>query len=467
MRSLRAILFAWFALAFSLPLSAQYTVYTDRGAWEAELLSVSVEDLESDPGDFTGPTPYLTAAGWLATANPPLTVQILTNGWINGSQQMHFRSFGTMMNFSFPGGISTMAFGFDFDTANEDWELHVGGGLVASLAANTTGFVGVISDSPPIFSFDVVSFAHAQGGLSVDNLSTGEVRSETCGHLFRGGIADDFGTAVPNGSEYVTQSPDLIDYLNNVSHPPLAEFDEGAQSTDLWFAHSVEGLPGGLESAILEIRLRPCDFGPPSNDNITLGLDVPNQSWVFSSQIANLPGASGSWNSGGPAVTFQLDLANLPGGIDLLPKLNQDGVLDLRVTDDTRVDYLQLHLVSSAIDASDPNLSFDQDPLVVSSFTDFTVSGALPGENIYFLYSTAGVGDGPCVLALGNMCLCLLNTVVLFDVVNTGLGTSATSTKWIPPMLVPFYVGTQAVIPRGIGGFNSVMTHTIYAPVFL
>lgn len=290
-------------------------------------------------------------------------------------------------------------------------------------------------------------------------------RNWVCAHTFWGGIDDDFATLIPHDEEYVVRSANLESYLSFVGNPTLGTFDEGENAWDHWFAHSVQNLPNTITGAVLEIRLRPCRAGQTFNDVLSLGLDSPNQTWLWSSPIANLPAAGGSWPTDGPAVIFTLDLSNLPGGVDLRSKMNADQFLDIRVSDDTRVDYVKVDVISASQNVYDPTLLFTQDPLIIGSFVDFTVDGANPGDDVYFIYSLEGVGDGPCIAPLGGFCLCLQEPARLFDVVNTGSGSSATSTQFIPMIPIPQFVATQALVLFG-GSPDAAMTQTIYAPIF-
>lgn len=116
-----------------------------------------------------------------------------------------------------------------------------------------------------------------------------------------------------------------------------------------------------------------------------------------------------------------------------------------------------------ASEVAPPPLAFDQDTLVVGTDVDFTVVGAAPGDTIRFLYSLTGVGSGPCVPALGGLCLELLPPIELIGTATAdGIG-DATLTAPLPPTAPLVFLHTQAVVDRGMVG--SVATNTITAPI--
>ena len=146
------------------------TTFTSRSAWEAAIGGTSVEGFELDPV-ANSPTPYTSSRAWsFASLGTPITVQVLDGGSIDGSREMRFRDFGQQMQLTFPGGEAQTAFGFDYDTGVEAWELRIGGSLVANLPASTTGFIGVTSASPSS-DFVLTSPAQAQSGIAIDRLT--------------------------------------------------------------------------------------------------------------------------------------------------------------------------------------------------------------------------------------------------------------------------------------------------------
>ena len=109
-------------------------------------------------------------------------------------------------------------------------------------------------------------------------------------------------------------------------------------------SHSFGGLPANISAAKLILHMKPTQ--PASQDDV-LRIGLVNCGgagvWAFAQQVASLPGAGGTWNVN-PATTFTLDLAALPGGINLLANLNTDHRLEFAVGTETMVDYARLEL---------------------------------------------------------------------------------------------------------------------------
>jgi hypothetical protein len=107
-------------------------------------------------------------------------------------------------------------------------------------------------------------------------------------------------------------------------------------------------------------------------------------------------------------------------------------------------------------------LVFSQDPLVPDSFVTLTVTGAAPNDLVRFAYSTTGTGNGPCLAAVGGLCVDILGPLHLFgNAIADGVGT-ATLDVFVPANAPQIFLFTQAVIDRGA---NSVKTQAITAPV--
>ncbi len=91
----------------------------------------------------------------------------------------------------------------------------------------------------------------------------------------------------------------------------------------------------------------------------------------------------------------------------------------------------------------------------------FQVTDANPGEVVSFLFSITGEGDGPCSPNLGGLCVDLLNPQVFGQATAD---TSGTATLVMPiPLQAPAgqKISTQAVIPRGRDGADSIKTNII------
>lgn len=107
------------------------------------------------------------------------------------------------------------------------------------------------------------------------------------------------------------------------------------------------------------------------------------------------------------------------------------------------------------------DLILTQDPLVRGQQAQFQVTGANPGEEVLFLFSSVGVGDGPCFEFLGGLCLDLLNPRLLGGALADDSGT-ATLTRMIPATAPLIDIHTQAVVVRGE---DSVKSNTTTAPI--
>ncbi len=106
-----------------------------------------------------------------------------------------------------------------------------------------------------------------------------------------------------------------------------------------------------MDEAKLYIRMRPrCTAAAQlnsSNDTIAIAVPFFNcTAWVWRMPIRDLCGTGCTWDCvNNKATTFVLDLANLPGGGNLLPFLNAGfsaGWLDIEVENDTEVDWVKL-----------------------------------------------------------------------------------------------------------------------------
>ncbi len=110
-----------------------------------------------------------------------------------------------------------------------------------------------------------------------------------------------------------------------------------------------------------------------------------------------------------------------------------------------------LHLSSSALVAGQP--------------ATLTVTGATPGERVFFLGNSAGVGAGPCFSILGGLCIDLLSP---FQIIGSRIASqqgTATFTAVIPPSAAGKTVFAQTVVRRGSQGSSSVKTNAVQATV--
>ena len=160
------------------------------------------------------------------------------------------------------------------------------------------------------------------------------ITSEQYTMTLQGGIVDNFF-----GPEPASASACLVQSGVWAAKP----FDEFAPTTRP-FAHSFQNLPANISGAKLIVHMKP--RSPFSVDDVLrIGLTgcAPPGTWAFQQQVSLLPGANGTWTTN-PPTTFVLDLAALPGGINLIPQLIVDHRLDFAVGNDTAVDYARLEI---------------------------------------------------------------------------------------------------------------------------
>ncbi|HYO72695.1 MAG TPA: hypothetical protein VEU33_42130 [Archangium sp.] len=158
---------------------------------------------------------------------------------------------------------------------------------------------------------------------------------------FNSGTFDNF--AAP--TEPTFPSAGLQTWLAN-NYPVPGSRPHDAAHGDQYFATTFNGLTrsGSICGATLRMTVRNGHF----NDSIGLWFVDPNGAHVangWSSALTNL-GANV-----GVTQTISLNLAALPGAVNLLPTLNAQGFLDLIVQDDTAVDAATLVITPCRFDA--------------------------------------------------------------------------------------------------------------------
>jgi hypothetical protein len=88
-----------------------------------------------------------------------------------------------------------------------------------------------------------------------------------------------------------------------------------------------------------------------------------------------------------------------------------------------------------------------------------TVSGALAGETVYLIRG-AGLGSGPCPVPLGGLCVDLVTPITVVTSVVADLAGTAEFNLPVPATTVGYDLALQAVVPRGVGGIDSVKSGT-------
>lgn len=162
---------------------------------------------------------------------------------------------------------------------------------------------------------------------------------------FQVGVSDKFSAA--NGAEPASPSAGVQAMLANSN---LTGFDE--PGVDRYFAHTFV-LPQGncISRARLTVRAKP-NGSLVYNDTINLRFTGITGAPVSGTPVwgayfgSGNPGAAllpNPWSSYGP-TTFNLDLSNLPGPVNMISALNAQRFLDVLVQDDTAIDYLVLNV---------------------------------------------------------------------------------------------------------------------------
>ncbi|RMH04900.1 MAG: hypothetical protein D6702_01960 [Planctomycetota bacterium] len=108
--------------------------------------------------------------------------------------------------------------------------------------------------------------------------------------------------------------------------------------------------------------------------------------------------------------------------------------------------------------AVDLGLQLTATPLVRGTTATLTATNAADGETVWFLYSLAGQGSGPCPPQLGGLCLDILNPITIIGSAVSSGGTAVYSVA-IPSgaPLVPVWM--QAVVQRGVGNVDSIKSN--------
>ncbi len=166
-------------------------------------------------------------------------------------------------------------------------------------------------------------------------------------YTFLAGDVDDFGGSYAT-EDALPMRPVLAQYLSRVggvnqilhNSQPMP-FD--TESRDWEFGYTFMDLPTLYEGATLEIRMK-ATSGLSTNDSLHLqytsfGEGLSN---LWSDSIADL---NGTWNFT-DITTLTLNLSDLPGfdgsNGSFIDLVNDDGYLDVYITDDTSVDWIRL-----------------------------------------------------------------------------------------------------------------------------
>ncbi len=123
------------------------------------------------------------------------------------------------------------------------------------------------------------------------------------------------------------------------------------------------------------------------------------------------------------------------------------------------------NIARQQIDITPRELILERDPLERGTVVSTTVRGAAPGETVYFLTSTAGVGTGPIVPILGNLVLDLILPIEVFGSAIANGSGEAQFNVFLPPWYPTVEIAGQAVIARPLTT-SSLKTNTVTGVVF-
>ena len=167
-------------------------------------------------------------------------------------------------------------------------------------------------------------------------------------HTIFAGDEDDFGNSNDPDDALVIR-PLLADYLsrpggrNDLLHGgepmPFDANDPNNRDYDWDFGYTFENIPMLQPDAKLRIRVQSVTGSRTEYLAIQYTGDGNSLDTLW---IENMPVLNGgSWTQG-ESVIFDLDLGNLPGGVNIIDEINAAGYLDVIVGDDTSVDWIEL-----------------------------------------------------------------------------------------------------------------------------
>jgi subtilisin family serine protease len=166
----------------------------------------------------------------------------------------------------------------------------------------------------------------------------------------RRGVSDNFSRS--DGTEAAVPRSAFAAATRSYFNLPLINFDvyPGAGSgSNVIFADSFASVPAGIRSATLTLRLR-AGGGGSETDVVRLGFAASSaSSQIGSFTTVGIGSALGRTWSAGQAATLTINLGAVRTAsgstVNLIPQLNSRGFLDVIVSDDSGVDFMQLDLV--------------------------------------------------------------------------------------------------------------------------
>ena len=342
--------------------------------------------------------------GWgLYWKGGQLNVFLQTNGANSNGPSIAHSSAGSAV----PAGQWTHVT-LTVDRANDNATLYIDGAVDGTFQPSATA-PGTLANNAPLYfgrdhsNYDAYYFDGRLDEIEIFDrlLQPAEVQSLVdagpCGkcrvaceektETFLGGTKDNYG----GGDDTATPSTHLQQNFG-----PLKAFDDTTNNRHV--AHTFTGLTPTLAQqnicrASLTIKMKPSTNSLADNDGLKLSFSDTTGAQIgpdWSSRIGAPTGLLPTvWDdNNGPFQPITLNLANLPGGTNLLAALQQYGMLDVRIQDDTTVDWMELkvHYCCEDEDAT------EREP-------DMAIEKSLEGEltigqvNTYVI-STENVGNG-------------------------------------------------------------------------
>ncbi len=243
-------------------------------------------------------------------------------------------------------------------------------------------------------------------------------------HVYVGGIADAYGTSVPNQSEHACPQGAFQTWLGNLTAP----FDGTTCNRKVGHTFPRNGFvfPKGIVAGRLTIRFRSNCFGW-LNDGLALQFVAGPNRFAWSRRLRTLaPG----YSTGGDH-TVVLDLADLPGGYNILPRTNTTGKFDVYVQDDTRVDYVMLEVFTCECQCRKRfGLKVGGAPWAAGSNVTLAAYDAPPLSFVFFFL-------GPQTGALGNTWFCIKPQLWFLAFAQANTNGLASLTLTLPNFNVP------------------------------
>ncbi|GEM_PF-2878965 len=243
-------------------------------------------------------------------------------------------------------------------------------------------------------------------------------------HVYIGGIPDAYAGSVPTGSEHACPQGGFQTWLGASPAP----FDNILCNKRLGHTFPRNGFvfPKGVVAGRLTIRFRTNCPGW-TNDILALQFVAGPNRFAWGRRLRTLVPA---YASGGDH-TVVLDLGNLPGGYNILPRTNTTGKFDVYIQDDTRVDYVRLELFTCECQCRKRfGLKLGGFPWASGASVSLTAYDVPPSNFVFFFL-------GPQTGALGNTWFCIKQQIWFLGMVQAGTNGVATLPLTLPSFNPP------------------------------